>query len=198
MRFTQCLAVGAIALCSMAAQAKIISLAFTKISYGNSLSTLRGVDFSLVNGDGSDGGMPAIGYWSSEFIGLTNTTTGAYPSSSDLVFTFTEGTASDIRFSFDNWGSGNGSSYSLFDASGNLISKNDISDVNGSWVDVVGGGVKSIVFDNGQGNSGNSWEFAIGELDATITSSVPELPSTGLLLAGLAVVGAALRRRQAM
>ncbi len=106
-----------------------MSLDFSHYEFGTQLSTLDGVDFSLANHGATVEGTPAIGYRAPGFTGLTNTMTGAYPTTQQLVFTF-DSLVSDISFSYDNWGS-NGASYTLYDAAHNAIGSGSTGNLSG-------------------------------------------------------------------
>ncbi len=197
MKISTLVAAAVLALSGAAhATATSVDLDFSTYARGTQLTSLDGVAFSLVN-QGAAAGNAAVGGWGMDFTGLSNTATGSYPTAQDLVFTFTGGTASNISFNFDNWGS-NSSSYTMFDAANNVVGSGSVGNASGGSFSAGGTDVAKIVFDNGTGGR-SSWEFAVNNFSATITpavSAVPEGSSTTLMLAGMLVVGTAALRRQ--
>ncbi len=181
------------ALCS--ANASTVNVDFSGYAHGTALTSLNGVNFSLVGGQDA-GGAPTIDAFDDNGL-LTNTRyAGDYPTANILKFTFDQA-VTDVSFTFDNEGysdSGRGhSSFTAFDASGNVL--DTMYDTTGSFTTYSFGdttGIKSIEFNNGTGGT-DSWWFGVHSLSAV--TAVPEPTDAALFLAGLGLVAAAARRK---
>jgi hypothetical protein len=161
--------------------------------YGDSLSSLPGVNFSLAGGPGA-GGTPSVNSFGQPALG--NSPTGEYPTSQQLVFSFT-GAATDISFLFSNFGDNNSfgapTEYYAYSAADVLVSSGNIGSDNDVTENVPGSGITKLVVDNGTGG-GSSWEFGVYTLN--FTASAPEPASLALVGVGLAGLGL-IRRRKA-
>jgi hypothetical protein len=84
---------------------------FTPLSIGTPVASIPGAAIQLEYTGGATG-IAAIGWGN----GISNSPTGAYPTSEYLDFLFTS-PASDISFTFNNFGGGNGSFYNVYEGS---------------------------------------------------------------------------------
>ena len=169
-----------------------VNINFSALSYGTTDTSGPGVNFSLSNPSGA----PAIGYFSGPQTGLTNTTSGGYPTSEYLYLNFTAG-VSDVSFTFNNWGDGNGTNFTAYSGStvvdsGLLDEAPYDSSVGYGLVDVTGSDITSIVFDNATGGSAN-WVYAVGDL--SYTPAVPEPGTLSLFGTGLVGLCGLFRRK---
>jgi hypothetical protein len=118
-------------------------------------------------------------------VGLTNTATGDYPTALDLDILFPNG-ASNVSFTFDNWGEGNGSNYTAY--SGATVVASGALD-EGAYVDnfglvtVPGSGITEIQISNACGY--DCWEFGVGELTTAEPTTLTLLGAGLLGLCGL-------------
>jgi hypothetical protein len=168
------------------------SIDFTTLAYGTPVTNqYPGVVFSLAGG-GATTGSPVIGGWTGPTWGLSNTNSGNYPTASILDIMFTS-PVSDLSFTFENWGSGNGSFYTAYDGT-TVVDTLDISGVP-AWglVTVTGSGITELQLNNNTG--GGDWEFAVGGLSFTPDAATPEPGSFLLLGTGIAGLAGLLRRR---
>jgi len=188
--------------------AHAVDIDFTTIPAGTQISTQylsQGVWFETFDPSGNTsypgyGGAPAIGgfNWASVpgYPGLTNSPTGAYPTAEYLIINFTNA-ASNVSFTFDNWGNGNGTYYNAYDSGGVVVNTARL-DGNPAYDDffsvTVGSNVSYIWIDNvWSATYGSNWIFAVGNLSYTETG-VPE-PST-LLLLGSGLLGLVAFRKK--
>jgi hypothetical protein len=190
---------GAAIAAASATGASALSINFGSLSAGP-LSSYDGVTFSLSGGPDSGDGIPDVGYGFYDYPTLSlnnsvNSDTGSnsgYPTGSTLTLSFSH-PEGDLRFTFNNFGGGNGSYYDAY-GPGGLVSSGSLSFVNNfATVYVAGSGITSLVIDNNTG--GNSdWIVGVGAI------ATPE-PSTwammGLGFAGLAFAGYRSRRTAA-
>ena len=84
---------------------------FTTLTEGTSVASIPGATIQLQYSDGATG-TAAIGWG----YGISNSPTGEYPTSEYLDFLFTS-PASDISFTFNNFGGGSGSFYNVYEGS---------------------------------------------------------------------------------
>jgi hypothetical protein len=160
-------------------------------------SQFAGLTFSLSGGP-SAAPAPIIGYGFLDTVlslnnsGVFGLNTNGYPTGSLLTVDFAAPT-SGISFTFNNYGTGNGSSASFYDA-GNVLIGSLALDGIGSLTpySFAGTGVSRVVFNNATGGGG-SWIFGVGQLTY---GAVPEAASWAMLIAGFGLVGAAARRRR--
>ena len=167
--------------------------------FGQSLSSADGVSFTLAGGDGP-GGVPSVNSFGNPAIG--NSPTGDYPTSEQLIFTFSA-PASAVSFFFSNYGDNNAfgepTTYTAYDGATAVSSANIGSD-NGVLETVGGSDITSLVIDNGTGGD-DDWEFGVYNLtfDAGAVSATPEPASFVTLGTGLlGVAGQLYRRRRSM
>lgn len=114
-----------------------------------------------------------------------------------LTATFS-GLASDVSFTFNNYGGGNGSFYEARGAAGNLISTGiiDFSNDFTTFIGMSGSGIKTLTWNNAT-NGDYSWQFGVGALSFT-ASAVPEPATWALMILSFGAVGGAMRRRQSV
>jgi len=152
-----------------------------------------GLVFSLTGG-GTTNGSPEIGYWTSDAgtTGVSNSNSGEYPTAYTLDVAFTA-PVSSLSFTFDNYGNGNGSSYTAYDGT-TVVDTGDISELGEfSLVTVSGSGITDLQISNGDSAY---WLFEVGAV--TFTSGDAETPEpSSLLLLGTGILGMAgmLRRK---
>jgi hypothetical protein len=147
------------------------------------------VTFSLIGGPA---GAPVIDTWGNN--GLSNSTTGTYPTDEILNVQFS-GAASNVSFTFDNYGSNNGSFYTAYDAAGDILATGSVQNLEGgpgSLTNIAASGITDLRFNNNT-SGGSSWLFDIGSLQANV-STVPEPGSLALM--GIAALGLGLLRRR--
>ncbi len=181
-----------------AVPAAAVTIDFSAQAAGTIVSTqFAGLTFSLSGGP-STAPAPIIGYGffdtalSLNNSGVFGLSTDGYPTGSLLTVDFAAPT-SGISFTFNNYGTGNGSSASFYDAGNVLLGTLAIDVSNGLTPYSFGGtGVSRVVFDNATGGGG-SWIFGVGQLTY---GAVPETASWAMLIAGFGLVGAAARRRR--
>lgn len=166
--------------------ADAISVDFSSYADGTPLSSVNGITLSLVGGPGPTG-VPVTG-----FGGVTNSTTGAYPTATVLDFTFAS-SVSNVSFTFDNLGTGDtggrgDSLFRAFDANGKLLETGSLNDASGDTFSLTSSGIRELQFDNRTGGDDN-WIFAVDTIQATTTAQTPEPSSLALL--GLGIAGAA-------
>ncbi len=175
--------------------ASATTIDFTALTSGTAVTNqFSGVVFSLMGGPDSSGA-PTTGYaWydgsTSSLANSDNTSTtpgggSGYDTANILDIAFSSA-VKDVSFTFNNYGSGNGSNYQAFGPGNSLISFGDLSSVNGfSLVTVGGSGIRDLQLSNGTG--GNSdWIFGVGQLTY---SAVPEASTWAMMLAGFAGLG---------
>ena len=145
------------------------------------ITSIDDVTFSLEGGVDSSGSPYKIR------DGLSNSSTGFYPTSQFLTFTF-DNLVSDISFIFDNEGDNNLSFFYAYSLDDVLLDSFDISDFVDSYSSTATG-VSYIKFSNGSPSS--SWIFQVDEISYN-ASEVPE-PTT-LAIFALGIMGLASRR----
>ena len=162
----------------------------TRISW--ELSTF---DYGIFVGDG-----PAIHSGASFFGGSTNTgaafntipSPASFSLTTDIVFTNLNNsqsvTADTLQFQLTNW---EGVSY----ASIGIVSSNTMAVADNNMIRVTGSPTGTFVFDVAY-STFNAGTWSGGPQSLTITGTpVPEPSTSGLILGGLALAGAAVRRR---
>lgn len=167
--------------CGAIAQATTID--FSTLAIGTPVTNqFPGVSFSLSGAPGPVGA-PAIGWGN----GLSNTVSGDYPTAQYLRIDFAA-PASDVSFTFNNFGGPNGSNYLAYDSASNVVQSGliDYGAYTSSFtlVDIIPDDISAIVLDNATYGS-RSWEFSIGTLEYTESAPIPEPGTMVLLSAGL-------------
>ena len=188
-----------------AANAETVNLDFGSYSAGTTLSALDGVSFD-VSGGPSASGAPVIDGWGNN--GLSNSVSGEYPTGTTLSFTFNTGLASDISFTFHNYGlpdtaTGRGNStYTAYGLNGGVLSSGSVMGTGSNDFYALTGlsGVYKLAFNNGANGADTSfdgsWLFDVKTLSATI-SPVPEPETYALMGFGLLGLFAASKRKKA-
>jgi len=167
--------------------AKADTIDFSTFPYGP-LSSADGVTFTLAGGN--VGGTPAVGSFGTPSLG--NSPTGNYPTSDQLIFTFS-GPASGISAYFNNFGANFASTVTAYDGA-TPLSTTDIGGFDcdsGCDVTIPGSDVTSVVFDN----HGSNWEYGVYTFTFTPGASTPEPSSLVLLGTGILGLAGAARRR---
>jgi hypothetical protein len=134
---------------------------------------------------------------------LTNSPTGVYPTTEQLAILFNGG-ASDVSFTFNNWGGSDGpgnagdTQLSVYGSSGLLytddLGQNSDYDYGFGTVNVTGSGITEIVLDNDAG-ADNGWEFGVQSITYSGASETPEPGTFTLLGTGMVGIATMLRRR---
>lgn len=185
-----------------ATAANAATLDFTTLTPGTAVTTTPLVTVSLAGGPDSSG--PArIGYgFFDTAVSLNNSTnageldidgnsTDSYPTANILNFAF-DRASSAISFTFNNYGSGNGTFYTAFGAGNVVVSTGIIDSINDfSTVTVGGAGITSLQINNNVGPN-DSYVFGVGQLNFT---PVPEPTSWAMMIVGFGIAGGALRTR---
>ncbi len=177
-----------------------VTIDFSTLAAGTVVDTqFAGLTFSLAGGP-STASAPIVGYgFFDSVLSLNNSgvygfNTDGYPTGGWLTVDFAAPT-SGISFTFNNYGTGNGSSASFYDASDTLLGSLAVDGQFGFASYSFGGsGVKKLVFSNGSGGNYN-WIFGVGQLTY---GAVPEPASWAMLIAGFGLVGAVARRKRAV
>jgi len=181
-----------ISFCTMA-NATSYTIDFSTIAPGPITSS--GIaSFSLAGGPAS--GTPVVGYGFYDTVTSLNNSpnfgfnTNGYPTANIIDITFSS-LVSNVSFTFNNYGSGNGTFYEALDAVNNVISSVNIDSVN-SFANVLvsGSGIKTIEFNNGVG--GNNWIYGVGSL--SFSTAAPEISTWAMMLVGFAGLGFASYR----
>jgi PEP-CTERM motif len=175
-----------------------VTIDFSTLAAGTVVdSQFAGLTFSLSGGP-STATAPIVGYGFFDSVlslnnsGVYGLNTNGYPTGSLLTVDFAAATGG-ISFTFHNYGSGNGSVASFYDASNTLIGSLAV-DGGGAFsaYNFGGSGVRKLVFSNGS-NGNFDWIFGIGQLTY---GAVPEPASWAMLIAGFGLVGAVARRKR--
>ena len=157
--------------------------------YGAQVSSVDGVTFNTAGGPGPDGAPCACSFGDGA---IGNSTTGGYPTTEALVFTFSS-PVSNLSFLFNNYGDNGTSFYTAYDGS-SVVSSVNIGYDNYVTEDVDGSGITSLVIDNGFGGE-SSWEFGVYSVSFT-GANAPEPASFVTLGTGLIGVAGSLYRRR--
>ncbi len=175
---------------ALPAVAGAVTIDFAALPGGTAVTTqYPGVVFSLQGGTFSAGD-PVVA-----FGGLSNTASGNYPTANFLNASFTA-PASDVSFTFENYGNNGASAYFAYDSNNVLLTSGNLFNVaNFSLVTVNASNVALLQFSNGTNGSSNG-QFAVGQL--SFNGAVPEAATWAMLIAGFGLVGATMRRRRAI
>lgn len=168
----------------MAVSANAVTIDFTGLTPGTVVTTqYPGVTFSLVGG--FTGAPPAVGNVFGGIVALGNSGNNQYPTAFTLNVAFSQA-VSNVSFTFNNFGSSNGSNYVANNGSSALI------DQLGGYnlYSVAGGGITNLAINN---NNNESWLFGVSTI--SFESAVPEPATWGLMIAGFGLIGTAMRRR---
>ena len=168
------------------AHADSIFVDFSSYADGTPIASVNGITLTLIGGPGPTG-TPVTNYG-----GVTNSTTGSYPTTNVLDFTFAS-PVSNVSFTFDNLGDGfvggrGDSFFQAFDSNGKLLESGSLNGASQTAFSLASSGIHDIKFDNHTGGE-DSWIFAVNSIQATSTVQTPEPSSLALL--GLGVAGAA-------
>jgi hypothetical protein len=165
-------------------------------NYGQIITNqYTGLTFNVTGGPGPDGA-PCECSFGTDSIG--NSTTGNYPTGSDLDVFFTSA-VSNVSGYFDNFGvssGGDGASYVLaINAMGDIVGDTFLGGTTPGEFTVAGSGIVELDFSN---NTGGEEDWEIGLFSLTYTSgAVPEPASIAAFGAGLAGLAMVRRRRRA-
>tara|TARA_R110000787_G_scaffold221595_3_gene330340 strand:+ start:14555 stop:15166 length:612 start_codon:yes stop_codon:yes gene_type:complete len=167
---------------------------FSGFADGTPITTVSGVTFSMNGGPGTATTPSAVCVFGDCPVALANSDTNDYPTNTFLNAVF-DGTASNVRFTFNNFGSGNGSFYSAFDSVGGLLDTGVIDTSNDyvNFIDVTGTGIKTLTWSN---NSTDSWIFGVGALEFDALGAVPEPATWAFMIFGFGAIGGAMRRQR--
>ncbi len=188
-----CLLVAAIGMRS--APAAPVNIDFQTYAPLSSVPTAQGVSFSVSGGPGP-AGIPVT----EEFqYGLSNSTTGYFPTSNYLDFAF-QGLASNVSYTFNNFGDGgvDGVGYTFatyFGANGVVLGTQELAGAVTQLISVDYSDIAAIRFDNNSDGRA-SWLFSVSSLTADVSpaSEIPEPDSFALVLAGLVALTYLSRR----
>jgi hypothetical protein len=185
-------------------QAQAGTIDFTTLPPGDAVTNqFSGVVFSLMGGNDSDG--PPTTSWllqDTSLGGLTNTVDAGFilPTAEFLVATFSV-PVTGVEFSFWDGLCNGGNSYTLYDASGNVITSALMPEASlGSYTYNLSSytGVSEIAWDNGLGSDFTLLGYGVQDLQSLsftpAACSTPE-PSTWVLL-GSALIGLRFLRRK--
>ncbi|GGE00190.1 hypothetical protein GCM10011529_02970 [Polymorphobacter glacialis] len=191
MNFKIAFTAAAALLTTFASAAGAATIDFSALAAGTAVTNqFAGVSVSLLGG--VDNGPAIVADVFGEGLALTNSTTTYYPTAHTVNFAFGSG-ASDISFVYNNFGGGNGSSFSAYNGA-TLVSSGALDATWGYFsTNVTGSGITSLVLSN---NNSTGWQFGVTSLSFT-AGAVPEPQSWAMLIAGFGLVGAAMRRRSA-
>ncbi|MXP44598.1 PEPxxWA-CTERM sorting domain-containing protein [Allopontixanthobacter sediminis] len=183
---------GSIAFATPAMAAETI-IDFSTFADGTPITSVAGVTFSMGGGPNASSTPSAVCVFTACPVALSNSDTNDYPTNSVLSAVFGN-VVSNVRFTFNNYGTNNGSFYSAFDESGALISSAVIDSSNNytDFISVGGAGIKSLTWNNNSGGSSN-WQFGVGALGFETMSAVPEPSTWALLLLGFGLIGGSMR-----
>jgi hypothetical protein len=167
-----------------------VNIDFRGYTPGTALSVVDGVTFTVTGGPGPSG-TPVIDNWGSN--GLSNSTTGEYPTGAILDIAF-GGNARDVRFNVDNYG-GSGSYYSAFDIFGNLLETGIFGSNGGGDFSLASTNIANLQLNNNTLGFSN-WLFTLTTLDADVTARSTDVPEPATFaLFGLGLAGISVLRR---
>jgi hypothetical protein len=178
----------ALALTSLQASASSFTLNFDQIGIGQQVGNFYNGDFV-----GADFGVSFNDFYTVSGFGETSQPNLAYSAgSTGIIDVF--GGFRGVSFAYGNFSSTTYNVWSGLDGTGTLLGSTTLTGTPLAF------SLGSVAF-SGEAHSlvmlGGAGQMGIDDLTLSTTAAVPEPASVGLMLAGLALVGATVRRRKA-
>jgi len=166
-------------------------LNFSTLPGGTPITTQYAAQGLTVATQDADGNFGVAETGSSPYIGgISNSTTGEYPTTEYLNLTFALPTTVQ-SFTFNNYGSFGGGSdprgdsfYNAYSSTDVLLGSGSLSSIQGSSITLNLANVSLLQFSNGTTTESDSWEFVVGSVTYS-EAAVPEPSSYALALIGL-------------